>query len=44
LNIMPQDQVAGFFTTPHGIAFLKNGDFYVQEWNIPGRVTKLRRM
>ncbi|MFZ9940811.1 MAG: hypothetical protein ACO3F7_01525 [Luteolibacter sp.] len=42
-NIMPQDQVAGFFTAPHGIAFAKNGDLYVQDWNITGRVTKLRR-
>ncbi|MGA0853398.1 MAG: hypothetical protein ACO3RK_01130 [Luteolibacter sp.] len=42
-NIMPQDQVAGFFTAPHGIAFAKNGDLYVQDWNITGRVTKLRQ-
>jgi hypothetical protein len=42
-DIKPKDQIAGFFTAPHGIAFAKNGDLYVQDWNITGRVTKLRR-
>jgi hypothetical protein len=36
------DQQTGIFTAPHGIAFAKNGDLYVQDWNITGRVTKLR--
>ena len=42
-KIMPNEMRAGFFTAPHGIVFAKNGDLYVQDWNITGRVTKLRR-
>ena len=42
-KIMPNEMRAGFFTAPHGIVFAKNGDLYVQDWNVTGRVTKLRR-
>lgn len=42
-GVKPEDQRTGIFTAPHGIAFAKNGDLYVQDWNITGRVTKLRR-
>ena len=38
-----EDQHTGIFTAPHGIAFAKNGDLYVQDWNATGRVTKLRK-
>jgi hypothetical protein len=27
---------------PHGIAFTKEGDLYVQEWSLVGRITKFR--
>ncbi len=42
-GVKPEDQHTGIFTAPHGIAFAKNGDLYVQDWNATGRVTKLRR-
>ncbi len=42
-DVKPADQHLGIFTAPHGIAFAANGDLYVQEWNVTGRVTKLRR-
>ena len=42
-QVKPEDQHTGIFTAPHGIAFAKNGDLYVQDWNVTGRVTKLRR-
>jgi hypothetical protein len=42
-GVKPEDQQLGIFTAPHGIAFAKNGDLYVQDWNVTGRVTKLRR-
>jgi hypothetical protein len=41
--VKPEDQRTGIFTAPHGIAFAKNGDLYVEDWNVTGRVTKLRR-
>lgn len=31
----------GFFNSPHGIAAAPNGDIYVVEWIIGGRITKL---
>ncbi len=34
----------GAFTAPHGAAWDKDGNLYVQDWNKLGRVTKLRRM
>lgn len=43
-GVAPKDQQDGLFTAPHGLAFAKNGDLYVQDWNASGRVTKLRRM
>ena len=42
-GVKPDDQHLGIFTAPHGLAFAKNGDLYVQDWNATGRVTKLRR-
>jgi len=36
------EQVDGLFTAPHGLGFAANGDLYVQDWNIDGRVTKLK--
>lgn len=37
------EQVPGIFTAPHGLGFAPNGDLYVQDWNIDGRITKLKR-
>lgn len=42
-GVKPEDQRTGIFTAPHGIAFAQNGDLYVQDWNVTGQVTKLRR-
>ena len=42
-GVKPEDHHIGIFTAPHGIAFAPNGDLYVQDWNVSGRVTKLRR-
>lgn len=36
------DQVPGIFTAPHGLGFAPNGDLYVQDWNVDGRITKLK--
>jgi len=33
----------GFFNSPHGACFAPNGDVYVVEWIIGGRITKLTR-
>jgi hypothetical protein len=42
-KVEPKDQKLGIFTAPHGLAFAPNGDLYVQDWNVTGRVTKLRK-
>ena len=41
-KVPSSDQVPGIFTAPHGLGFAPNGDLYVQDWNIDGRVTKLK--
>ena len=33
----------GIFNSPHGACFAANGDIYVVEWIIGGRITRLRR-
>jgi hypothetical protein len=42
-GVVPADQHLGIFTAPHGVAFAENGDLYVQDWNVSGRVTKLQK-
>lgn len=34
----------GLFTAPHGLSFDANGNVYVQDWNVSGRLTKLTRV
>ncbi len=42
---LPADQIhAGQFNSPHGMAVAANGDLYVGEWIVGGRVTKLARV
>jgi len=33
----------GFFNSPHGACFAPNGDIYVVEWIVGGRITKLEK-
>lgn len=33
----------GLFTSPHGLSWDRDGNVIVQDWNVTGRVTKLRR-
>lgn len=42
-KVGPADLRPGIFTAPHGLGFAANGDLYVQDWNINGRVTKLKK-
>lgn len=42
-KVEKKDQKLGVFTAPHGLAFAPNGDLYVQDWNVTGRVTKLKK-
>ena len=39
-----EDIPAGIFTAPHGLAYDKTGNLYVQDWNRTGRITKLRKL
>ena len=34
----------GQFTSPHGCAWDHDGNLYVEDWNVLGRVTKLKRV
>ncbi|MFT6792359.1 MAG: DNA-binding beta-propeller fold protein YncE [Rubritalea sp.] len=36
------DQKVGIFSAPHGLSFDKDGNLYVQDWNITGRATQLK--
>ncbi|NQZ58542.1 MAG: 6-bladed beta-propeller [Lentisphaeraceae bacterium] len=42
-GVAPKDWKAAIFTAPHGCAFDKRGNLYVQDWNKYGRITKLIR-
>ncbi|GAA5483317.1 6-bladed beta-propeller [Haloferula sargassicola] len=39
-----EDLRLGIFTAPHGISFDQEDNLYVEDWNVSGRVTKLRRI
>ena len=42
---LPQDQwVEGIFSGTHGSYWDKNGNLYVQDWNVSGRIMKLVRV
>jgi len=40
-KVAPEAQKLGVFTAPHGLSFDKEGNLYVQDWNVTGRITKL---
>lgn len=42
-TVRPPDLAPGRFNSPHGLAVDANGDLYVAEWLIGGRLTGLRR-
>ena len=33
----------GLFTSPHGLSWDNEGNLIVQDWNVTGRVTKLKK-
>lgn len=42
---VPEEQLYdGLFTSPHGISWDAEGNLIVQDWNVTGRVTKLKRV
>jgi len=44
-NKIPPDQwVEGLFIAPHGLSWDKQGNLYIGEWNLSGRVVKLKRV
>jgi len=41
---IPENQLYdGLFTSPHGLSWDNDGNIIVQDWNVTGRVTKLKR-
>lgn len=43
-NLPAEQIIPGKFNSPHGMAVAANGDLYVGEWIVGGRVTKLARV
>jgi hypothetical protein len=43
-NIPQKDWVEGIFSGTHGSAWDKDGNLYVQDWNVSGRIMKLVRV
>ena len=43
-KLEPQFWQDGIFIAPHGCAFDKAGNLYVEDWNFVGRLTKLKRV
>jgi hypothetical protein len=43
-NTAASDLKAGFFNSPHAACFSPNGDIYVVEWILGGRITKLEKI
>ena len=42
---VPQDQwIEGIFSGTHGSSWDKDGNLYVQDWNVSGRIMKLVRV
>ena len=42
---VPQDQwIEGIFSGTHGSYWDKDGNLYVQDWNVSGRIMKLVRV
>ncbi|TAG06721.1 MAG: hypothetical protein EAZ42_13495 [Verrucomicrobia bacterium] len=42
-KVPKSEQRLGIFTAPHGLAFDRLGNLYVQDWNETGRITKLEK-
>lgn len=43
-NVPPKDWKEGIFNAPHGVAFDKQANLYVEDWNVSGRITKLEHI
>jgi hypothetical protein len=43
-NVPQKDWVEGIFSGTHGTAWDKEGNLYVQDWNVAGRIMKLVRV
>ncbi len=43
-KVPPQDVAEGLFSAPHGLSFDTDGNLYVQDWNVEGRLTKLKHL
>ena len=43
-KITPDQWVDGEFIAPHGLSWDKQGNLYIAEWNLSGRIIKLKRV
>ena len=43
-RVSQEKWIEGIFSGTHGSCWAKNGDLYVQDWNVSGRIMKLVRV
>ncbi|HZW33386.1 MAG TPA: 6-bladed beta-propeller, partial [Isosphaeraceae bacterium] len=43
-NVPQAEWIEGIFSGTHGSSWDKNGNLYVQDWNVAGRIMKLVRV
>ena len=43
-NVPPKDWKEGIFNAPHGVAFDKEANLYVEDWNASGRISKMEHV
>ena len=43
-KLPPSEWTEGIFNAPHGIAFDKDANLYVEDWNSSGRITKMEKI
>ncbi len=41
---LPAEIPEGIFSAPHGLCYDRQGNLYVQDWNIEGRITRLSKL
>ena len=43
-NVPQEEWIEGIFSGTHGSSWDKDGNLYVQDWNVAGRIMKLVRV
>ena len=43
-NVPPDQWKDGIFNAPHGVSYDKDGNLYVEDWNLSGRISKMMKV